>query len=219
LSKEEVIKNKTILYLVAIILLITGGGYYFLPHLALYNIKEAAENNDSETLSDYVDYHSLRESLKINLNIKVAGSARKGKDGDPMKNLGSVFSDAFMNPMIDSLITPENVALFMKGIKPGSSRMSGKSSETKTKLPAQKAKIKISMSYKGFNRFVVKIKREGFSENPIERRSAATKRSCRSGELTEKTCSKNKLLQSNSIELILKRDGLLSWKLSALHIP
>ncbi len=187
LSKEKVIKNKAILSLVAIILLIAGGGYYFLPHLAFYNIKEAAENNDSETLSDYVDYPSLRKSLKVNINSKVTPDGEKGKDGDPLKKLSAVFADAFINTMIDSLVTPENLALFMKGIKPESSRIYRKSSETKTKFPAQKSKIKTSMSYKGFNHFVIKIKRKGFSENPIE--------------------------------LIFKRDGLLSWKLSALHIP
>ena len=39
----------------------------------------------------------------------------------------------------------------------------------------------------------------------IKRRGAATKRSCRSDELTEKICSKNKFLQSNSIKSIRLR--------------
>ena len=39
----------------------------------------------------------------------------------------------------------------------------------------------------------------------IKRRGTATKRSCRSDELTEKTCSKNKVLQSNSIKSIRLR--------------
>ena len=42
-----------------------------------------------------------------------------------------------------------------------------------------------------------------FNNIKIERRGAATKRSCRSGEPIEKTCSKNNLLYSNSIDLIL----------------
>jgi len=48
-------------------------------------------------------------------------------------------------------------------------------------------------------------------QKDIKRRGAATKRSCRSGELTKKTCSKNKLLQSNSIRVVNDQFGSITW--------
>jgi len=171
--------------LVGVIILIIGIGFYFTPHLAAYKMKKAAENKDADDLSDYVDYPSLRESLKANFNAKMASEVtKKSKDGNPFEALGAALAAALNNPMIDALVTPESLAMLMKGEKP---EVDEHGSSSKKKSQSEDSNTETSMSYKGFHRFVVKVKEKGALEEPVE--------------------------------FIFKRDGLISWKLSALRIP
>ncbi|MDW8002177.1 MAG: DUF2939 domain-containing protein [Deltaproteobacteria bacterium] len=177
--------NKTTkLFLLCIILLLTGIGLYLTPYFAVYNMKKAAENKDADALSDYIDYPSLRENLKANIGAKIAGEIAKMKDGNPFGVFGLAFAALLINPMIDALITPESVAMLMKGEKP---ILDGLESSSGKESLSEKSEIEISRSYKGFDRFVVKVRRKGSSEEPVE--------------------------------LIFRRHGLISWKLSGLRMP
>lgn len=177
--------KKIKLSLVAVILVVTGMGFYLTPHLSVYNLKKAADNKDSEALSNYVDYPSLRESLKANFNAKMASDVAKSNGRNPFKALGAVFAKVLVNPMIDAFVTPESIAMLLKGKKLYINK-SGSISK-RTNSSSEESNTDISMSYRGFNRFVVKFKGKDSSEDPVA--------------------------------LIFKREGLISWKLSALRIP
>lgn len=50
-------KKKTQMSLLVIVVLLLSVGFYFTPHIAVHNMKKAAEQKDADALSGYVDYH------------------------------------------------------------------------------------------------------------------------------------------------------------------
>jgi hypothetical protein len=125
-------------------------------------MRKAAENKDWVALSDYVDYPALRESLKANISAMTAKEVAKSKEGGAFEALGAALAAAMINHLVDALVTPEAVAILMKGESPqvdesGSPAPTKPTSETET-----------SMGYEGLNRFVVRAKEKGSSEDPVE---------------------------------------------------
>jgi hypothetical protein len=154
--------------------------FYFTPHLAVSGMKSAAEARDAAKLSGYVNFPAVKESLKGSFNAKLASDVTKEKSGNPFAAFGATLAAAFINPMIDALVTPESLAMMMKGDKP----QPAKSTE-QTKPSGSDADT--SMSYESFDRFVVTVKKKGTTEEPLG--------------------------------LVFNRDGIFSWKLSALRLP
>ncbi len=151
--------------LVGFVVLVVCTGFYFSPHLAVHNMKKAAEAKDADALSSYVDFPSLRESLNANFNAKMVSEVAKSKSGDPFEALGAAIATALINPMIDALVTPESLAILTKGEKP---EMSQSGNESKIQSAPERANTETSMSYKGLNRFIVRVKEKDSTEEPIE---------------------------------------------------
>jgi hypothetical protein len=183
---------KKILLILFFILIVLGGvWFYFTPYISFHNMRLAAENRDAVTLSDYIDYPSLKESLKVNLHAMMSGKSQGKKDTDPFDKMGEAIATAFINPVIDAFVTPENLSMMMRGYIPPlnkSERTSEKKTEngTRKKTSHDDSDIETSMYYESFNRFVVKVKNKGSAENPVE--------------------------------LIFRRDGVIYWKLSAIKL-
>lgn len=165
---------------IAIIFVAFSTWFYFTPHLAVSGMKSAVEAKDAAKLSRYVNFPALKESLKADFNAKLASEVAKETDGNPVAFLGAALAAAFINPMIDALVTPESLAMMMKGDKP---QLATNTEEAKS----SDSDVDISMSYESFDRFVVTVKKKGTSEEPLG--------------------------------LVFNRDGIFSWKLSALRLP
>lgn len=168
---------------IIIIFVAFGTWLYFTPYLAVSGMKAGAETKDAVKLSSYVNFPALKESLKVSFHAKLASGAAKkpeGNPGNPFGAVGAALAVAFVNPMIDALVTPESLAMIMKGDKPQpiQNAAQSKPSESGTET---------SMSYESFDRFVVNIKKKGETGEPYG--------------------------------LVFNRDGLFSWKLSALRLP
>lgn len=164
----------------AIVFVAFSTWFYFTPHLAVSGMKSAAEAKDAAKLAGYVNFPSLKESLKASFNAKLASEVAKEKDDNPFAVFGAAMAAAFINPLIDALVTPESLAMMMKGEKP---QPTEKAEQTK---PTD-SDVDTSMSYESFDRFVVTVKKKGTTEEPIG--------------------------------LVFNRDGMFSWKLSALRLP
>lgn len=164
----------------AIVFVAFSTWFYFTPHLAVSGMKSAAEAKDAAQLSGYVNFPAVKESLKGSFNAKLASDVMKEKGGNPFAAFGAALAAAFINPMIDALVTPENLAMMMKGDKPHPAK-----NTEQTKPSGSDADT--SMSYESFDRFVVTVKKKGTTEEPLG--------------------------------LVFNRDGMFSWKLSALRLP
>ena len=165
---------------IAIAFAALGAWFYFTPHLAVSEMKSAAEAKDAAKLSAYVDFPAVKESFKASLNAKLAMQAPKEQDGNPFAALGAAMAAALINPMVDALITPEGLAMMMKGDKPQPGVNAEQAQQTDSNTDT-------SMSYESFDRFVVTVKKKGAAEEPLG--------------------------------FVFNREGMFSWKLSALRLP
>lgn len=180
-------KNKLSIAVVAVAF---STWFYFTPYLTVNAMKSAAEAKDATKLSDYVNFPAVKDSLKASLNAKLASDVSKN-NGNPFGALGAAMAAAFINPMIDALVTPESLAMMMKGEKPkpanNSTQSPSPASSEVVASESSESNDDTSMSYENFDRFVVTVKKKGSTEEPFG--------------------------------LVFNRDGLFSWKLSALRLP
>ena len=123
-------------------------------------MKKAAEYNDATKFSSYVNYPSLRESFKN--TFKAAFNKEMMKDSnseDGLGTLGKAFgiamASAVIDPVVDSFVTPESLAMMMEGKKP-------KANERNKNQPSNdvEKKSNISMGYDGIDYFVLNAKNE-----------------------------------------------------------
>ncbi|HVO85078.1 MAG TPA: DUF2939 domain-containing protein [Syntrophobacteria bacterium] len=157
--------KKTKFALIGLIVLILGIGFYLTPHLAVHNMKKAARNNDADALSRYVDYPSVRESLKANLLGKAAREVSETRAENPFEALQAAFAAALINPMLDALVTPEGLAMLMKGKKP---QLDKSARQSTNEVKFDKSKTETSKSYKDFNHFVVRVKEKDSTKGAVE---------------------------------------------------
>ena len=145
------------------IVLIVGVWFFFTPYIATHNMKKAAETNDSATMSSYINFPSLKESLKANFNAMLAKEFVKGENTDPMEALGAALAVAFINPMIDALVTPESLSMMMKGVEPNLTQEKSGAGNN----PNDKSDTETTMGYESFGRFAVNVKQKGTSGEPM----------------------------------------------------
>ncbi|HMN94742.1 MAG TPA: DUF2939 domain-containing protein [Hydrogenophaga sp.] len=162
------------------VLVLFGAWFYFTPHLTVKGMRAAVEAKDAERLSRYVDFSALKGNLKASFNEKIDSELMKDQGGNQFASLGAALVTAFINPMIDSLVTPEGLAMMMKGEKPNSltNAEGAKTSDSE---------VDMSMAYESFDRFIVLVKAKASTDEPVG--------------------------------LVFSRDGLFSWKLSAMRLP
>ncbi len=166
---------------VSILLLIVllGTWLFFTPHLTVNSMKSAADAGDANKLAGYVDFPAVKESLKTSIGAKIS-KATKDQQDNPFAFLGAAMAMAFINPMIDAMISPSGLSMMMMGEKPSLEGKQAKNSKSQSDTD-------VSMSYDGMNRFIVTVKKKGEDGKPLQ--------------------------------LIYNRDGIFSWRLTAIDIP
>ena len=158
LYSDGVMRPKLLLLIVVFGWLCAGGWLFATPYLAVLSLQRAAVAGDTATLSERVDFPSLRESLRADL-MRRAQNAAQAAPGDPVALLGATFAQTFGTTLVDATVTPEMVALLVQGIGPGS----------KGGRPgASTGDLDVSMGYSSLRRFVVDVKQRGASDPPVE---------------------------------------------------
>ena len=106
--------NKKLIGALITIVVVICGYLYASPYLALNNIKKAAEAGDTEKLSTYIDYPSVRESFKSQVKASVMKDmANSNSDG--WEALGEMLAVAMVDKVVDAMVTPEGVTLMLQG--------------------------------------------------------------------------------------------------------
>lgn len=131
-----------VMALAGVVLVAAVAGYwYWSPHLALRTMRQAAMENDAETLNEHVDYPRLRESMKGQFAAAMADKmAPKPGDNSGFAAFGAMLGQALVDKMVDGMVRPEFVMRAMQdgklraGPQPGSSA-SAASAPAPTKAP------------------------------------------------------------------------------------
>ncbi|HVU05164.1 MAG TPA: DUF2939 domain-containing protein [Polyangiaceae bacterium] len=145
--------------LAAVIVLALAVWVFASPYVAVRGMKSAADAKDAAALSAYVDFAAVRESLKTGVQGKVAAVAGVAPE-NPFAAFGASLAQAFANPMIDTLVTPESLSMMLAGNVPA--RAQGLMAAA-----APGADVETSMGYTGVNTFELDVKGKGAPGNPI----------------------------------------------------
>ncbi len=110
---------KPFLIVALVVAVITAIGYaYASPYVALDRLKQAIDARDAQAVSEYVDFPSLRVSLKQQLSDTLMRRIDAQQHGNPLAVIGALIGSALIGPLVDAYATPEGVAALMSGMPP-----------------------------------------------------------------------------------------------------
>lgn len=124
------------------------------PYITVHQMKSAAESHDGEALSEHIEFPSVRQSLKDQMNAMFMKEMAKDEMKDnPFAALGAAFAGVIVDKMVEAYVTPAGITQLMAGEKPkpGQDAESGRDSGRK---PLEDA----SMAYESMDKFAVKVK-------------------------------------------------------------
>ena len=127
---------------------------YASPYIALNNIKKAAEQGDADKLSGYIDFPSVKQSIKDQFKAAMVEDLATSDEQDGFEALGTMLAAAMIDPLIDGMITPDGVALMLQGQKLDFDLSNGNSEDT---VKTKNENIDYKAGYLSFNRFKVQI--------------------------------------------------------------
>jgi hypothetical protein len=142
---------------------------FALPYITLYHIKQAVDERDSAALSEHIDFPSVRQSLKDQLNAMLMGKMHS----DDMKNnpfaaLGMALAGPVVDKMVEAYVTPAGVEQLLAGEKPSLKNArkikhaADNADNTAAQEPAtEKPLADVAMGYKSTSRFEVEDKKKG----------------------------------------------------------
>lgn len=98
-------------------LLLAGAlALWYTPHMVVHRMARAAQQQDMQAFARQVDFPALRESLKQALQRRM-GRGLSDPD-NPLSALGAAIASAVVNPLVDTLVQPDNLGLLLAGIEP-----------------------------------------------------------------------------------------------------
>ena len=111
--------GRPLLIALIVIVVVAALGYaYASPYIALDRLKRAADSRDVETVNEYVDYPALRDSLKLQVTGLLTRRLDVQHNGNPLAAIGAMIGVALIGPLVDAYATPDGVAALLNGIPP-----------------------------------------------------------------------------------------------------
>ncbi|VWB18918.1 membrane protein [Burkholderia lata] len=118
-SSSRTWRLKPLLIVVLAVAIIAAIGYaYASPYVALGRLKSAIDARDAQAISEYVDFPSLRISLKQQVTEELMRRIDAVKKNNPFAVIGALIGSALIGPLVDAYATPEGVAALMSGLPP-----------------------------------------------------------------------------------------------------
>ncbi|KVD50974.1 hypothetical protein WT97_03210 [Burkholderia sp. MSMB1459WGS] len=118
-SSRRARRLKPLLIVVLVVAVIATLGYaYASPYVALGRLKSAIDARDAQAISEYVDFPSLRISLKQQVTEELMRRIDAVKKNNPFAVIGALIGSALIGPLVDAYATPEGVAALMNGLPP-----------------------------------------------------------------------------------------------------
>ncbi len=140
--------------IIAVVGVLFAGYVATAPYITVHQMKSAAESQDGEALSEYIEFPSVRQSLKDQMNAMFMKEMAKEKTKDnPFSALGAAFGGVIVEKMVDAYVTPAGISQLMAGEKPKSTEEGGPYSSF-----GREPLTDASMSYESVDKFVVKVK-------------------------------------------------------------
>lgn len=127
------------------------------PYITVYQIKSAAESHDGEALSEHIEFSSVRQNIKEQMNAMIEKKMAEDENmkDNPFSGLASLFAEKMVDRMVKVYITPGGITQLMAGEKPQVKTVEeGAKVDVASRTPLSDP----SMSYASLSKFVVKVK-------------------------------------------------------------
>ena len=109
---------KKILWAIGLLLILAVGYIAAGPFLTVWAIKTAIVEQDAEKLSENIEFPALRQNLKDQLNPTMMKNVSAELKGNPYAALAAGLSTKMVDGIVDALVTPNGLAVFVEGKKP-----------------------------------------------------------------------------------------------------
>jgi hypothetical protein len=149
--------TKFSIFSIITIVIVISAYLYASPYLALKNLKSAAEQNDIETINQYIDYPSVRQSLKDQLSAYMLEDSKPEKS-NTLAKFGKMLANSMAEPLLDAVVTPTGIGLILQGKNLNPSHMSSNTPMTNDPQQAKEENTEYKLYYTSFNRFVIDVK-------------------------------------------------------------
>ena len=180
---------------------VTGCYAFASPWLALKDLTQAFEDQDTRKIENLVDFPELREDIKVTARAAMMKSAAIELEGNPFAAMGIMMANAIVDPIIDQVISPAGLQLFfsageMSGGTDGLPENidviardlipSGDGGEASRGVVAAQ-NIDVKTEYLGINEFEVQVR--------------------------------NIDMFNESVSFYMRREGLGGWKVDGIRVP
>ena len=174
---------------------VTGCYAFASPWLALRDLKQAFEDQDTRKIEKLVDFPELREDIKVTAKAAMMKSAAIELEGNPFAAMGIMMANAIVDPIIDQVISPAGLQLFFSA-----GEMSGGADGVPENIDAI-ARDLISSSDGGETSRGIEVKTEyvGINEFEVQVRNAD--------------------MFNESVSFFMRREGLGGWKVNGIRVP
>lgn len=152
---------KKFVYLAIGLIVIIAIYLYASPYLALNNIKKAAQAGDADTLSEYIDFPSVKQGLKDQINAQIMKEVTQ-QDTDGFEALGAMLATAMIDKAVDGIVTPDGVAMMVQGQKPD---LNGDAVEQTDVEQAGEKKLDYKTNYITYKSFKVSLSNPDYEDN------------------------------------------------------
>lgn len=102
------------LFVVFAAMALSAVGYMTLPRYTIAKLELAARDGNVEQLQRHIDFPALRDNFKLRLQYRM--SEALGEDApEEMREFLAAGSNLLFGPLLEQLITPENIGDLLKG--------------------------------------------------------------------------------------------------------
>ncbi len=105
--------KKLLIAFVAVLLVSAGVWYFASPGYAVMQLRQAAVEGNADALRERADFDSIREGLKADARAEVEAQVASGRGGAPAQ-FGAGLALQLIDPVIDRLVTPDNIAALVR---------------------------------------------------------------------------------------------------------
>jgi len=133
--------------------------YGLSPFLAFNNLRDAASTGNRDRLEELVDFPAVRENLKsqISAGLMKSMSANTEMRDNPFAAMGALLAPAITDRMVDSVVTPDGIALVLNRGKV-STKIGGEPDPV-TPSANDSRNLETALSYRTLNRFRADVRR------------------------------------------------------------
>ena len=147
-------------YLVSVVCVLLGVYAVAAPYIVVYQIRDAVLAHDVGDLSEHVDFVSLRQSFKDQLDVMLAKQTRSEHlSDDGVAVLGTALAGVLIDKVVDLYVTPAALSSMLEGDIPLPSAPG-----TRSTAPIRQPFAYSSMSYSSFGKFVVRSNNDNGDE-------------------------------------------------------